>query len=228
MSEETEDKFDTYESEEDMASEFGSPKTGIVERAKTLAKAKVSGVKKKLKDEQEYQDYKHPDVAYLKGGKTTTDFEKSEEFAERLEKEKETKAEKKAASAVKRAARRAAVKTYAKTTVKPAVKKIVTKAITEMKKGDTGGKPGGGMFEMGPGFSTFGETGGKKQSGFSLFGEGQGKKSADFSIFGEGKKGKKTPKQQFDIFGAGTPKSFDPIGFGGKGKKKKRQGFSIW
>lgn len=61
---------------------------GIAGRIKQIASERLREAKKGMEYEKEYQAYKHPDRSFILTGKTTTDYERSSEFAERLKNEK--------------------------------------------------------------------------------------------------------------------------------------------
>lgn len=140
----------------------------LIGRIKTVAEQKVGEAKARVEKEKEYQRYKHPDIGYLRTGKTTTDYKQSAEFAERLEKEKK----KKAAAAERRAERRTAIKS----TVKAKVKELKAEASKPQKRGKRedpifGGFGGGAVdpigFNPGAGFDL--GMGGKKGKRFELW-----------------------------------------------------------
>jgi len=208
---EPEDQFDEYETEEELAEEFGE-KPGVVERVKAVAKRKHAAAKERAAEERAYQAYKHPDAAEVAG--VEQDYSKAPQFAKR-------KASEDAAAATRRVAKKArmgALKRRAKAGVQRAAKRVKTKARAAMRDADRP-KKAPGLFEFGgggiladpmgrgtgkaPSFE-LGFGGGRKARGFELgFG-------GDFSLFGEPKKprkqkprkhGKRKPKKQgFSLF----------------------------
>ena len=70
---------------------------GVYERIKETASRKKEAIAQGIEKEREYHAFKNPDIAYIAGGKATTDYRYSGEFSERLAREKERNAERREA-----------------------------------------------------------------------------------------------------------------------------------
>jgi len=202
---ETEDEYDEYETETDLAKEFGSgttkakiAATEAIEHAKEAVKGKadevVGGIKERIDYEKGYRTYKA----------SQKKKDKMPDYATRYQHEQEMAAK----SAAKRAERRKAIKHTIKTTAKAGLEKY-KKAITENKvRARTPPKKA------------------REPVGFDLFGGSQG-----FSLFDTHKKGKQTisaTPRGFDFgIGSGKPQTFSIFGNRKKGKKRKTE-FSLW